>query len=244
MEEEEEVTDGSELSDALPGGPIASRPLRFYWVLDVSGSMAGEKIGQLNHAIREALPAMQEAAREQAHARVEVRVLTFGSGVKWVTPASIPVEQFTWTDVEVRGVTDMGAAMKAMADEFKNNFPDRSLPPVVVLVTDGQPTDDFDGGLREFMAQPWGKRCVRIGIAIGKSADKDVVRKFIDHPEIEPLEAGNSADLVNFIRWVSTQVVQAASSPASQPPDAQSPATAQDMLPPPPASAPSPEDVW
>jgi uncharacterized protein YegL len=40
----------------LPGGPISHRPLRFYWMLDVSGSMRGEKIGELNHAIREALP--------------------------------------------------------------------------------------------------------------------------------------------------------------------------------------------
>lgn len=240
---DEHMTEGAEVSD-LPGGPIASRPLRFYWVLDISGSMAGEKIGQLNYAIREALPAMQEAAREQAHATVEVRVLTFGSGYNWVTPAAIPVEQFTWTDVSVRGITDMGAAMKAMAEEFKNSFPDRSLPPVVVLVTDGQPTDDFDGGLSEFMAQPWGKRCVRIGIAIGKTADKDVLRKFIDHPEIEPLEADNSADLVNYIRWVSTQVMQAASSPASQPPEATTSPTAQDMVPTAPTPDPDAEDVW
>jgi len=44
---------------ALPGGPIASRPLHFIWILDCSGSMQGEKIGQLNFAIREAIPAMQ-----------------------------------------------------------------------------------------------------------------------------------------------------------------------------------------
>ena len=42
----------------LPGGPISHRPLRFYWMLDVSGSMLGEKIGALNFAVREALPHM------------------------------------------------------------------------------------------------------------------------------------------------------------------------------------------
>ncbi len=46
----------------LPGGPIASRPLHFIWILDCSGSMDGDKILQLNFAICEALPAMKDTA--------------------------------------------------------------------------------------------------------------------------------------------------------------------------------------
>lgn len=236
----------SEEESDVPGGPIGSRPLRFYWVLDISGSMSGEKIGQLNHAIRESLPAMKDAANDQPYAAVEVRVMTFGSGYKWVTPAAIPIEDFSWTDVSVRGITDMGAALKAMGQELSvKNFPDRALPPVVVLVTDGQPTDDFKGGLSAFMAQPWGKKSIRIGIAIGKSSDKEVLRQFIDHPEIPVLEAHNSADLVNYIRWVSTQVLQSASAPASQSPDdAVDAPTPMDMVPDAPAPDVDAEDVW
>ena len=35
-----------------PGGELASRPLHFIWVVDCSGSMCGEKIGTVNHAIQ------------------------------------------------------------------------------------------------------------------------------------------------------------------------------------------------
>jgi uncharacterized protein YegL len=200
----------------VPGGEISSRPLRFFWVLDVSGSMAGEKIGQLNYAIREALPAMKDTADENPEAAVEVKVLTFGSGFKWLTPSPVPLDAFTWTDVPAGGITDLGAALSALATELAvANMPERGLPPVVVLLTDGQPTDDFEGGLSKFMAEPWAQRAVRIGIAVGTDADRDVIRKFIATPEIEPLDANNSAALTQYIKWVSTTVLKAASTPPS-----------------------------
>jgi uncharacterized protein YegL len=228
----------------LPGGAISNRPLRFFWVLDVSGSMAGEKIGQLNHSIREALPAMKASAAENPHAAVEVRAMTFGSGYRWMTPQAIPLESFTWADVSINGITDMGAAMKAMAAELAvGNMPERGLPPVIVLVSDGQPTDDFDSGLKALLAEPWGKRAVRMAIAIGDDADLDVLRRFINHPEIEPLVAHNAGDLAQFIRYASTTVLKSASAPASQ-----TPRDAMMGVPPPPPPPPptdsTADDVW
>jgi uncharacterized protein YegL len=229
----------------LPGGAISNRPLRFFWVLDVSGSMAGSKIDALNYAVREALPAMRDAADDNANAAVEVRAMTFGSGFNWVNPAPIALEQFTWQNVYVNGITDMGAAMKALAAELTvANMPARALPPVIVLVSDGQPTDDFDNGLAALMAEPWGRKAVRIAIAIGDDADLDVLRRFIGHAEVEPLTANNPEDLVNYIRWVSTEVLKATSAPASQAPDTSQVApTPMDNLPQPPPSADA-GDVW
>jgi uncharacterized protein YegL len=227
----------------LPGGAISNRPLRFYWMLDVSGSMAGTKIGELNHSIREALPAMKDSADDNPHAAVEVRAMTFGTGYKWVTSSPVPLENFSWTDVSINGITDMGAAMKAMAAELAvDKMPDRGLPPVIVLISDGQPTDDFDTGLKTLLAEPWGKRAVRIAIAVGPDADLDVLRRFIHHPEIEPLTARNPGDLANFIKWASTTVLKSASAPASQP---DVPLTGPPPPPPPPPAAdPDADIVW
>ncbi|MGW4211261.1 vWA domain-containing protein [Lentzea sp. NPDC004789] len=226
----------------LPGGPISHRPLRFYWMLDVSGSMHGEKIGELNFAIREALPHMKDSAEDNPHAAVEVRAMTFGTGARWMTPNPVPLNDFSWTDVSVNGITDMGAALKLMARELSvGNMPDRGLPPVLVLVSDGQPTDDFNSGLTELMNQPWGKRAVRIAIGIGEDADLDVLRKFIAHPEIEPLRAKNSGDLVAFIKYASTVVLKSASSPASQQSDS---ALTGTPPPPPPPPAVDDDQVW
>ncbi len=95
---------------------------------------------------------------------------------------------------------------------------DRALPPVLVLVSDGMPTDDFNGGLAALMEEPWGKKAVRIAIAIGGDADLEVLQKFIGHPELKPLQAANPEALVRHIKWVSTAVLKSASAPASQAP--------------------------
>ena len=52
---------------------------------------------------------------------------------------------------------------------------ERALPPVLVLISDGQPTDDFEGGLRVLMAEPWGMKAVRLAVAIGGELDEGVV---------------------------------------------------------------------
>ena len=87
----------------------------------------------------------------------------------------------------------MGQALKLVADQLKiPPMTDRALPPVLVLITDGQPTDDFKSGLQALMNEPWGKKAVRIGIAIGSDADEKVLQDFIGNPEIRPLQANNS----------------------------------------------------
>jgi hypothetical protein len=103
----------------------------------------------------------------------------------------------------------------------------RALPPVLVLISDGQPTDDFDRGLRALMREPWGRKAVRLAIAMGHDADLDVLQQFIgplasaadtDGPSpARPLQAGNAAALARYIQWASTAVVGAASMPASRP---------------------------
>ncbi len=201
-----------------PGGELATRPLHFVWITDCSGSMKGNgKIQALNTAIREAIPHMQKVADENANAEVLVRALKFSSGAQWHVAQDTPVGQFRWNDLGAGGSTDMGKALSMVADQLKMPpMSARALPPVLVLVSDGQPTDNFNKGLAALMEEPWGKKAVRMAIAIGEDADLEVLRRFIGHPEIEPLQANNPEALVNYIKWVSTAVLQAASSPASQ----------------------------
>jgi len=151
------------------------------------------------------------------NAEVLVRAVKFSNGAKWHVAEATPVEDFKWQDLHVDGMTDMGAAFRLVADQLKMPpMTERGLPPVLVLISDGQPTDDFESGLKELMALPWGKKAVRIGIAIGEDADMEVLQQFIGNKELQPLHAHNAEQLVNYIRWVSTAVLQAASAPPSQ----------------------------
>lgn len=202
----------------LPGGPLASRPLHFFWIADCSGSMSIDgKIQALNNAIREAIPHMRQVAAENPNAQVLVRAIAFSDSSRWHVPDPTPVDEFRWENLKAGGVTDMGQAMKLLAEQLRTAImPARALPPVLVLISDGQPTDNFDAGLKALMREPWGVKSVRIAIAIGEDADLNVLQKFIGNPEFEPLQANNADSLVRYIRWASTEVLKSASSPASQ----------------------------
>lgn len=209
-----------------PGGELATRPLHFIWICDCSGSMSIDaKIQSLNTAIREAIPHMQGVADENPNAEVLVRALKFSSGAQWHISQPTPVADFKWADLTADGFTDMGKALTLVAEQLAMPpMTERALPPVLVLISDGQPTDDFVGGLKTLTDLPWGKKAVRIAIAIGEDADLAVLQKFIGHPEIKPLQANNSEALVNHIKWVSTAILKSVSSPASQMAGASSPA--------------------
>lgn len=233
-----------------PGGEMASRPLHFIWILDCSGSMAGAKIQQLNFAIRECLPAMQEEARQNPECQMFVRVLTFSSGARWHVGQPTPVADFKWTDVQTDGVTDMGRAMELLADALSvEAMGERALPPVLVLISDGQPTDNFAGGLMKLMDNQWAKKAVRIAIGLGDDADDDVLNRFIAHPEFKALRADNAPTLVKYIKWTSTAVIKSASSPASTVPGAASGSGCNVPIPTPPTPVSSTDvkpgdDVW
>jgi uncharacterized protein YegL len=206
-----------------PRGVVNRRPLHFIWICDCSGSMAeNSKIHSLNIAIREAIPAMRDVADENIHAQMYVRAVRFSDGAQWHVAQPQPIEQFQWQNIAADGLTSLGHALKLVAEQLKSPpMEQRALPPVLVLVSDGMPTDNWREGLNALMSEPWGKRAVRIAIAIGKeAADPDIQRvfnDFIGNPEIKLLQANNAETLTRYIKWVSTALVQAVSQPKSVP---------------------------
>ena len=231
-----------------PGGEMANRPLHFIWIVDTSSSMGEDgKIQQLNEAISESLPDMQNVAHDNPFAQVLVRTVAFSSGARWHHQDPTPVSDFRWSSLSANGVTDMGRAFRLVADALKiPPMTDRALPPVLVLISDGMPTDDWESGLQELMAQPWGKKAVRIAIAVGeRDTDLDVLQAFIGHNEIKPIVARNAPQLVRYIRWVSTEVLKSASAPSSQGGDTPQGTNVPIPNPAPPDLGPSDvDDVW
>lgn len=201
-----------------PGGELATRPLHFIFIADCSTSMRhGGKMDALNMAIREAIPHMRRVAEENPNAEVLVRALSFSSGAKWHVEAPTPVDAFEWTDLEASGVTDMGQAFEALAEVMAMPpMSERALPPVLVLISDGQPTDAYQESLQKLLSLPWGVKSVKLAIAIGRAVNKKVLKAFINNDQIDVLQADHAEALVNYIKWASTAVLKAASSPASQ----------------------------
>jgi uncharacterized protein YegL len=88
---------------------------------------------------------------------------------------------------------------------------------VIVLVSDGQPSDEFDIGMKRLLAAPYGQRALRVAVAIGGDADIEILERFIAHPDFKPLRANNAQDLVNRIKWATTVPVKSVSQSTNAP---------------------------
>ncbi|RYF88694.1 MAG: VWA domain-containing protein [Caulobacteraceae bacterium] len=200
-----------------PSG-VARRQLHVILALDCSGSMRGDRIASLNYALRTALPELRHVAADNPEIDVRIRVVRFGTTAVWHVADAVPVDELKWTDVAAEGETHMGDALRLIAGVLTSEaMPGRQLPPVVVLASDGYPTDDIDGGLKAFFEAEHAASAIRLAIAIGSDVDEEILQRFIDHPEMKPMKATNASDLVHHIKWATTAPVKAVSSPTNAP---------------------------
>jgi uncharacterized protein YegL len=199
-----------------PGGELATRPIHFFWVVDCSGSMYGEKIGIVNNTIQECIPEMRNSADNNPNAQLLIRALQFSSGASWITTSPVPVETYSWEDMEANGLTELGKAFDLLAAQLSiPPMPARALPPVIVLLSDGQPTDDYKKSLDKLKGMPWFRKAVKIAISIGQDADDDVLIEFTGNKELV-LQANNATALAKMIKWAST-TASMVSAPSSKP---------------------------
>jgi uncharacterized protein YegL len=153
----------------MPGGGVARRPLHVILIADCSGSMTGPKIKALNFAIGDMIQHFASWEREQEK-RILIRAVAFANEPRWHIPEPVPAADMTWTDLEAvnKGYTFMAPAFRMVARALADGQASRGLRPVLVLVTDGQPTDqaaDFEAGLRELLAVPAARDAMRIAVA-------------------------------------------------------------------------------
>ena len=199
-----------------PGEELATRPIHFFWVVDCSGSMYGEKIGIVNNTIQECIPEMRNSADNNPNAQLLIRALQFSSGASWITTSPVPVENYSWEDMEANGLTELGKAFDLLAAQLSiPPMPARALPPVIVLLSDGQPTDDYKKSLDKLKGMPWFRKAVKIAISIGQDADDDVLIEFTGNKELV-LQANNATALAKMIKWAST-TASMVSAPSSKP---------------------------
>ncbi len=124
-----------------------------------------------------------------------------------------PVEKVgTIPEIEAGGGSSLDAALRLLIGVFSDptRMPGRSLPPVVVVILDGEPTDDWESALSAFRETEWGRRALTLCLALGEDVDYKILR-MIGNEAVLPLR--NPEDLLSvtkFVRWASTAVISAA----------------------------------
>jgi len=114
-------------------------------VLDRSGSMSGQPIAQLNAGLKQFRDEL--LADPMARRRVEIAIVPFGpvqhDSFFW------QADDFNPTDLSANGDTPTGAALSYaidLIDSQKRIYKSHGIAyyrPWIILITDGQPTDDW-----------------------------------------------------------------------------------------------------
>jgi uncharacterized protein YegL len=195
----------------LDSEPIPRRTMVLFFVIDTSGSMRGDKIGSANRAIEEVVPMLKDISATNADAQIKIAVLKFSSGAEWIYPQPVEMESFVWHDLETGGVTDMGEACKELNQKLSREAfmmnAIGSLAPVIILLSDGAPTDSYKTRLKELKDNNWFKAAIKIAIAIGEDAKLDILKEFTGNAEcVVPVR--NTEELRKIIRFASVTASQ------------------------------------
>lgn len=199
-----------------PVDKLPRRTLTVFFLIDTSGSMAGGKISSLNVAIRDTIPMLSQLSSENTDTEIKIAALQFASGCDWMYPRPLPVEDFEWNDLEANGLTSLGAAYQELLKKLSQTSgfmqeANASCAPVMILFSDGVPTDDAKHGLEHLKDNNWYKAAIKIAVAIGDDANKDILKEFVNNYSEAVLTVHNVNDLKKMIYLVSVTASQVAS---------------------------------
>ncbi|MBQ7530275.1 MAG: hypothetical protein IJT12_01035 [Paludibacteraceae bacterium] len=211
---------------------VPRRTMTLFLLADVSGSMRGSKIGAVNDAIRNVLPIVNDINDSNADAEIKIAAMTFSSGCNWVYNEPKIAADFDWPDQTAGGVTDLGEACVELANKLSKSHGfmtsgSGSFAPVLILLSDGGPTDDFNGGLDKLKQNNWYKAAIKVAIAIGDDADLEVLAKFTGNIE-SVIQVHDVESLKKVIRCVVVTSSQVGSKSSSTTAGGAEPATKQD----------------
>ncbi len=203
------------LDDAVS---VPRRTMTLFFLIDTSGSMSGNKIGAVNDAIVNVLPMLEDISSSNPDAEIKVAALEFSNGTKWLYNEPKSVDDFKWIDVQAGGLTSLGEACLELNSKLSRSgymkSASGSYAPAIILLSDGGPTDNFDGGLQTIQGNNWFKNAIRIAIAIGDDADLDVLARFTGNSEAV-IKVQNIDALKQIIRIVAVTSSQIGSKSSS-----------------------------
>lgn len=180
------------------------RRLPVYLVLDISGSMTGEPI----EAVKNGVQVLVSTLRQDPYAleTAFLSVITFDSSARQVVPLT-ELSLFQMPDIQATGTTALGDALSLLATKVSSEVTKSTAEvkgdwkPLVFIMTDGEPTDNWQKGLSDFKNQKFG---VVVACAAGAGANTSILKQITE--VVVQLDTADSATIKAFFKWVSASV--------------------------------------
>ncbi len=180
------------------------RRLPVYLLLDTSGSMYGEPI----EAVRNGVQTLISSLRSDPYAleTAFISIITFNSTAQQITPLT-ELAAFQQPNIDASGCTALGEALSLLARTTDNEIVKTTAErkgdwrPLVFIMTDGEPTDDFNVGLNEFKSRKFG---MVVACAAGQGANTNTLKQITEN--VVQLDTADSATIKAFFKWVSASI--------------------------------------
>ena len=150
--------------------------LNIFFLIDVSGSMRGQRIGEVNYALECIIKELKH--KDEPNVAFKIGIMEFSETASWITPQPVPLENYIFTKVECKPwITCFGKAFDALNEKLSRKaFIDPNLgeyfAPVILFITDGEPTDfdKYPASLDKLKHNGWFRKAAKYAIAVGEEA--------------------------------------------------------------------------
>ncbi len=180
------------------------RRLPVYLLLDTSGSMSGEPIEAVKNGVQIMISSLRQ--NPQAIETAFLSVITFDNTAQQIIPLT-DLASFQMVDIKATGVTAFGEALKLVSHKIDIEVQKTTTEqkgdwkPLVFIMTDGIPTDDWQNGLNEFKKS---KVAFTVACAAGSGADTNILKQITDN--VVSLDTADSASIGKFFQWVTASI--------------------------------------
>ena len=194
---------------------MATRRLPVYILADCSGSMQGQPIEAVKQGIKTLHSELM--GDPQAVESAVLSVITFDSSSRQVAPLS-DLQSFNPPDLSAGGTTALGAAIQTLLDcidrEVQKGTAEQKADwkPLVFLLTDGNPTDNWQSAAADLKARKYNV----IAVAVGENTVETGLLKQVTETVLV-LKDMSPNGFAAFFKWVSASIKQTSAKCGSQP---------------------------
>lgn len=183
-----------------------SRRLPIYFLIDISESMVGEPIQQVEEGLSTIIQALK--TDPVAIETVYVSIIVFAGQAKTLIPLQ-EIMNFYPPKFPIGSGTSLSNGLGHLMYELRRNIVKTTAEqkgdwkPIVFLFTDGVPTDDTSSAIREWK-QEWQRSSNMVAISFGEATDNAVLSQLTEHVLLFKNTTADSYK--EFFKWVTASI--------------------------------------